>query len=121
MDDQRAYRESCERVIDKIRATARGIFFVHAKWSAGSCWALKRFNECVERHGIPSGDVIYLDADDDEPALGCLPEFRNFCNGWAEVAVVRDGQVVYATNLGRERDEFISRWNHILSAYSSGK
>jgi hypothetical protein len=91
MEDQGTNGAGGERVMGKIRATTRGIFFVHAKWSGGSVWALKRFKECAERHGIPSEDVTYLDADDG-PALGCLPELHNVCNGWAEVAVVRDGQ-----------------------------
>lgn len=118
MDDKRVDREG-SGLIGKIRGTSRGIFFVHARWSAGSVWALAKLREHIRRHAIASDDVIYLDADDDEKGLLSLLEFRGICNGWGEVFVVRDGQIVYATNLGREKDQFDSRWNQVLCEFNS--
>jgi hypothetical protein len=115
MNDQRTDRDD-GRLIDRIRGAQSILIFIIAEWSGPAEWALKRFKELIDAHGIPSDHVLYVSADN-EDEINSVPELCGRIGGAGEVAVIRNGRVVLLANLGGQRELLNQRWEEVLEAY----
>ena len=103
---------------DKITSIQRGIIFIMAEWSGQAKWAYKHLAEFLAQHGDALEHLVTIDIDQ-QPYIGNLPELSGKIHGYGEVAVVRDGHIVFVAALGREKSLIQNRCEELLRFYEA--
>ncbi len=95
----------------------RGVLFLHARWSGPSIIAQQYLLGFLEERGV-SGCLVCIDLDA-EPEIYQVPEFSGKVHGWGEVAVVRDGSVVFFAALAKDQGRIRELCDELFRAFSA--
>src|ERR1051325_1722952 len=99
-----------------IREIERAIIFLMAEWSGPAQWAWRELSEFLENYRGQAPNVIKLEWKDAAPVYS-LPELDGKVHAWGEAFVVKNGQVVFFTVLGKEKQEIQRRCEMLVRAY----
>lgn len=102
----------------KITSVQRGIIFLMFEWSGQAKWAYKQLRDFWKHHnGVPE-HLVCVDFDR-EHDLWTLPELAGKVHGYGEAAVIRDGKIVFVTNLGKDKSQIQERCDELLKIYQA--
>ncbi|SRR6266498_4433809 len=101
-----------------ISSIQRGIVFVMAQWSGQAKWAHQHLTGFLSQHPPALEHLTCIDVDE-EPSVYDLPEFSGKIHGYGEVAVVRDGRIVFVTVLGKDRSRIQEHCEELLRFYET--
>ncbi len=99
-----------------IRDIDHGIVFLMAGWSGPAQWAWRQLCDFIDGYGGAKPNVIKVDWLDTE-SVDNLPELEGKVHAYGEAMVVKGGQIVFFTVLGREKTEVRRRCQELLRAY----
>ncbi|MDB6057670.1 MAG: hypothetical protein JWO95_1514 [Verrucomicrobiales bacterium] len=102
---------------NSITSIQRGIVFITATWSGGAQWAHRQLSLFLKRHGVPSEQLHVFDVDH-HAELYDVPELSGKIYGLGEAVVVKDGEIVFLTRLGKEQHLIQEHCAELLRAYS---
>jgi hypothetical protein len=95
----------------------RGIVFLTATWSGGAQWAYAKLVSFLEQHDVPSEQLHVIDVDR-HTELFDLPELAGKIHGWGEALVVKNGEIVFVTPLGKDQHLILEHCNELLRIYA---
>jgi hypothetical protein len=104
--------------VTSIRDIDRGIVFLMAEWSGPAQWAWRQLCEFVGSYAGPKPNLVKIEWQDSGPVSN-LPELEGKVHAWGEAVVVKHGQIVLFTVLGKEKAEVQSRCQKLLRAYEA--
>ena len=89
-----------------------------AEWSGSAKVAWRQLCESVDDYRGSKPQVIKIDLQEGEPIYD-LPELAGKIHGWGEAMVVKRGEIVFFTALGKEKAEIQSRCEELLRIYEA--
>jgi hypothetical protein len=99
-----------------IRDIDRGIVFLMAEWSGPAQVAWRQLCEFADGYRGAKPRIIKMELQEGAPVYD-VPELSGKIHGWGEAMVVRGGQIVYFTVLGKEQVDVQGRCQELVRAY----
>ena len=99
-----------------IRDIDRGIVFFMAEWSGPAQWAWRQLCEFVGSYQGAKPNIIKIEWQDAGPVYS-LPELEGKVHAWGEAMVVKGGQILFFTVLGKEKADVQINCQELLRVY----
>src|SRR5471030_2926851 len=94
-----------------------GIVFLMAEWSPAKL-AYNDLKNFLEHRRSALDNLTCVDVDR-EPDIYDLPELSGKIHGWGEVVVVKNGKIVFVTEIGKDKSQIQNRCEELLKNYEA--
>jgi hypothetical protein len=99
-----------------IRDIDHAIVFLMAEWSGPAQWAWRQLCSYVESYPGTKPNLMKVEWQDAESVFN-HPELEGKVHGYGEAMVVRAGQIVFSTVLGKDKPEVQTKCQKLLKVY----
>jgi len=101
-----------------ITSVQSGIVFLMAEWSGQAKWAYNQLKDFLAQHQAALDHLTCIDVDR-EPDIYDLPELSGKIHGCGEAAVIKNGRIVFVTELGKDKRQIQNRCEELLKIYEA--